>query len=140
MIGYRAHLAVKFEHFLELERGELALIERIFRTIIGLDEGGFRQGLAELHPRVEGRMTCLVLLSKRAKNIRYKPREPMHNRFTEPERKLLWQRFLPLDSALQTDSPQLVPGFQNKEPTPYIFNEMPAFDIDDFVASWTNPC
>ena len=135
-----AHLAVKFEHFLELERGELALIERIFHAIIGLDEGGFRQGLAELHPGVEGRMTCLVLLSKRAKNIRHHPREPMSNRFTESERKLLWQRFLPLDSALQTDSPQLVPGFQNKEPTPYIFNEMPAFDIDDFVASWTYSC
>ena len=82
-------------------------------------------------------MTCLVLLSKRAKNIRHHPRELMSNRFTDRERELLWQRFLPLDSALQTDSPQLVPGFQNKEPTPYIFNEMPPFDIDDFVASWT---
>lgn len=114
------------------------MIERIFRAIIGLDEGGFRHGLAELHPGIEGRMTCLVLLSKRAKNIHHHPREPMINRFTASERELLWQRFLPLDSTLQTDSPQLVPGFQNKEPTPYIFNEMPAFGIDDFVASWTN--
>ena len=83
-------------------------------------------------------MTCLVLLSKRAKNIRHQPREPIYNCFTEPERKLLWKRFLLLDSTLQADSPQLVPGFQNKEPTPYIFNEMPAFDIDDFVESWTH--
>ena len=49
-----AHLAIKFEHFLDLDRDELALIERIFRSVIGLDEGGFRQGLAELHPGIEG--------------------------------------------------------------------------------------
>jgi len=53
-----------------------------------------------------------------------------------PERELLWQRSIVLDQVLQSDKPQLVPGFQNKEPTPYTFNEMPDFDLDNFVTSW----
>ena len=131
-----AHLATKFQHFLQLEHHEHDLIERIFRAIISKDGTTFRQRLAELHAREEGRMTCLVLLSKRARSVAHSPREPMRDRFTVAERELLWQRFIPLDGLLQTDSPQLVPGFQNKEPTPYIFNEMPDWDVDDFVISW----
>ena len=38
--------------------------------------------------------------------------------------------------ALQVDEPNLVPGFQEREPTTYNFNEMPAMDVNEFVASW----
>ena len=30
----------------------------------------------------------------------------------------------------------LIPGFQCKEPTTYRFEEMPAMDVDEFIASW----
>ena len=131
-----ATLAARFEHFLELKQHERDLMEQIFRAIINKDKEMFHKNLATLHSGQEGRMTCLVLLSKQAWKLRLHPNDPMRDRFTERERELLWQRFVHLDGLLQTHSPQLVPGFQNKEPTRYIFNEMPDFDVNDFVASW----
>ena len=55
---------------------------------------------------------------------------------TQEEADLLWQRFAEFDRLLQVDEPHLIPGFQCKEPTTYRFEEMPAMDVDEFIASW----
>ena len=58
------------------------------------------------------------------------------SRFTREEGRILWQRFAPFDRLLQVDEPYLVPGFQTKEPSTYNFNEIPAMEVDEFIASW----
>ena len=56
--------------------------------------------------------------------------------FSSNELETLWGRFAPLDTKLQSDTEQYVPGFQSG-PMKYYFNKMPSnFDIEDFVASW----
>ena len=57
-------------------------------------------------------------------------------RFTADEVETIWKRFIPLDSRLQSDEEQFIPGFQSG-PTKYNFYDMPAnFDIEDLVNSW----
>ena len=51
------------------------------------------------------------------------------------ESKVLWERFETLDARLQAQEEHYAPGFQSG-PMRYNFNEMPDFDVDDFVANW----
>ena len=81
-------------------------------------------------------MSCVVQLSKVGKGPVRRTRGPVGSRFTEEEADLLWRRFAEFDRLLQVDEPHLVPGFQCKEPTTYRFEEMPAMDVDEFIASW----
>ena len=52
------------ESWLALSRDEFATIEREFRAALAGDREMFLAGLATLHPPQEGRLTCLILLSK----------------------------------------------------------------------------
>mgnify|MGYP002840636828 CR=1 FL=1 len=129
------HLAARFRRFVELRHREFDTIECMFRAMIAGEEAGFMAGLEVLHGRPEGRMSCLLQLSKIARAAR-EGRGIVGERFAAAERAALWRRFAAFDRALQLDEPNLVPGFQEREPTTYNFNEMPAMDVDEFVAGW----
>ena len=92
-------------------------------------------GLQILHSRPDGRMSCVLHLSKIARAAR-EGRGIVGGRLSRDEAAVLWERFAAFDRALQVDEPYLIPGFQSKEPTTYNFNEMPAMNVEDFIASW----
>ena len=57
-------------------------------------------------------------------------------RFTVDEIDVLWQRFLALDAALQTDEAHVV-AYAFSMTTTYRADKMPAnFEVDDFIESW----
>ncbi len=163
--GFVRHLSAEaratFQRFAELAEREDDRIESFFRAILDKDADGFREYLALLHPGETGRMVCVVLLSKLAANIGTLKRpevaglpEPeraaavgelpfsisnidaLANRFTAAETELLERRFAPLVASLHTETEHYVPGFQSG-PTRHRFEHMPpAFEVDDFIASW----
>jgi hypothetical protein len=58
-------------------------------------------------------------------------------RFTTAEAETLWQRFEPLDTLLKMEEEHFVPGFQQRTPMRYHFNDMPpGYTTPDFIASW----
>ena len=130
------HLASRFRRFGELLANEHDTMERMFRAMMARDDETFLAGLAELHSGAVGKMSCVVQLSKMAKGSVLRTRGPVGSRFTREEADLLWQRFAEFDRLLQVDEPHFIPGFQCKEPTTYRFEEMPAMDVDEFIASW----
>ena len=129
------HLASRLRFCVELRDREHDDVESIFRAMIAKDEQAFRRGLNALHSGEVGRMSCVVQLSKMAGYVRY-VRGPVGSRFTAEEGEKLWQQFEPFDRSLCVDKPYLIPGFQNKEPSPYNFNETSKMDVDAFIASW----
>ena len=67
----------------------------------------------------------------------FRKSRPPINRFTTEEAKTLWRRFEPLDALLQMDEEHFVPGFQQRSPMRYHFNDMPKdYTASDFIASW----
>ena len=125
------------------------------------DATTFRETLAVLHPGEVGQMVAVVLLSKKARQIRDLNRpeiarmplddrvvvvremrasfyllKDLAQRFSSEEMALLWQRFNPLDARLRTKTEHPTPGFQGG-PSAYLSNEMPAnFGVDEFITSW----
>ena len=99
------------------------------------DPTGFHKGLTALHPGENSRMVCAVLLCKIAQKIhaiasipleeRYRIISPvsahlyqdLSSRFTTEGIDALWQRFLALDAALQTDEAHLVGGARSVSTT-----------------------
>ena len=77
-----------------------------------------------------------LVMRQRVKQVCRRARGLVGSRFTREEGRILWQRFAPFDRLLQVDEPYLVPGFQTKEPSTYNFNEIPAMEVDEFIASW----
>ncbi len=152
-----------FHRFLELAQLEDDRIEAFYRALLDQDPEAFRQALALLHPGDTGRLVCVVLLSKLARrmgalkrpevaNLPERERasavgeqtfsirnlESLARRFTGSETKLLGQRFAPLDARLQLETEHFVPSLASK-PTRYAQEHMPdRFDLDDFIASWSN--
>jgi hypothetical protein len=58
------------------------------------------------------------------------------DRFSPEETETLWQRFKPVDDALQAEEVQWTPGFQGGE-THYYFNEVPAgLGVESFIEGW----
>ena len=129
--------------------------------MLAKDAATFRETLAQLHPGEVGRMVAVVLLSKKAAQIRALKRpeiaslphndratavgdqrvslyllEDLARRFSPEETELLWQRFAPLDARLQDATTHPTPGFQGSE-SRYVSNEMPAnLGVDEYIASW----
>jgi ectoine hydroxylase-related dioxygenase (phytanoyl-CoA dioxygenase family) len=148
-LSFTRHLSLEaqatFQRHGKLYAEECNRIEAVFRAIISKDADAFRAGLASLHPGEQGRMVCVVLLSKLVYKIRFKPsgygpdisqHEVLGPRFSPAEVETLWARFAPLDARLQSDTEQYVPGFQSR-PMRYFFYEMPAnFGIEEFIVSW----
>ena len=151
-----------FQQFKELAAREDDRIESFFRAILDKDAGGFRECLALLHPGETGRMVGVVLLSKLAASIGALKRpevaalpEPeraaavgeqtfsisnldtLADRFTAAEAERLERRFAPLHARILTETEQFVPGFQSG-PSRYRFEHMPPdFEVDDFIATWS---
>lgn len=58
------------------------------------------------------------------------------DRFSSQEADVVWERFKPVDDALQADEDQWAPGFQG-DATRYYFNEIPAeVTAERFIAGW----
>jgi ectoine hydroxylase-related dioxygenase (phytanoyl-CoA dioxygenase family) len=130
------HLSARFRRFLELKENEYDLMERTFRSMIAKDQATFLERLVALHSDTVGRMSCVLHLCKIAQGQIRQTRGPLGCRFTQEQAELLWQRFVIFDRLLQVDEPYLIPGFQTKEPSTYNFNEMPAMNVEQFIASW----
>ena len=72
-MGFCRHLSPAarrtFEGWAERLAQERDLVEATLRTVLDRDAAAFRARLAELHPGAKGRIVCVILLSKLAKNI-----------------------------------------------------------------------
>ena len=138
--------------------------EDALRAVLSGDGSAYLNALDRLHPeRAEkGRILSTVFLCKAALAIRLHKDPPLQGiaedlqrrllgthpitlnwgpkfaeRFTSDEARLLWDRFAPLESLLQSDEEHFVPGFQSI-PMKHYFNEMPSdYSTADFIASWT---
>jgi hypothetical protein len=137
--------------------------ESVLRAVIEKDADGYHAGLEKLHPGrgKKGKRQSTIYLSKTAKRIwqlkspdfdnlpsleRSWARhlhpitmywgEPLADRFSSEEAEILWERFKPVDDALQSPQEQWSPGFQGG-PTRYFFNEIPeGLTVDSFIAGW----
>jgi len=133
------------ERWLALYCDEFATIEGMFHAALVGDEERFLAGLAVLHPPAEGRLKCLILLSKIALAVRQvnchrgsdriSTEVGQHvndwllqesvGRFSEQELEQLGQRFGPVDEALRGRQPKHVAGFLGPT-SDYEFEEIPA--------------
>ena len=138
--------------------------ESALRAVIDVDGDAYEEAIGKLHPRrgEKGKLLTTVFLCKAAIAIGLTKEPPFPeipeemeeriqgahaasfswgddfaNRFTTEEAKTLWQRFEPLDALLQMDEEHFVPGFQQRSPMRYHFNDMPeGYTTADFTASW----
>ena len=129
------------ERWLGLYRAEFAAVEETFRAALDGNDEGFLAGLDRLHPPLEGRRTCLILLSKLASAVREQSHRPggdragqsvyewqlrqLAARFSDLELERLWQRFGPIDEALRCGTVKHVSGFLGPT-TDYEFEKVPA--------------
>jgi len=61
---------------------------------------------------------------------------PLGERFTPEEAQLLWQRFKPVDDAMQMEEECFLPGFQGRD-TRYLLEEVPSeLTMESWSASW----
>jgi hypothetical protein len=151
------------ERMAQLLSEQRDLLESLFRAMLDKDGDRFLQALAALRPGEEGRMVCLVLISKvvlrmrlvsrpevrglpraeRAKIVVHRDMldfdENLAGRFSQEEVEQIWQRFAVLDARLQADTEQHVSWSRSGQPSRYIVNEMPAnFGVTEFIASWND--
>ena len=144
---WAAEKCLYFERLHAQRHDDIALT---LHAIVDGDAGAFMDGLDQIHPSEHARMTRLILLSKIAYLIRkYKDVEPgdhangpcsqaMADRFTTEELERLCNRFVPLDNKLQADTEQYESLFQSS-PMKYLFYDMPEnFDVNDFIANWSD--
>ena len=62
--------------------------------------------------------------------------EAFAERFSSEEARILWERFKPVDDALQAEEEQSDPGFQGEE-SHYYFNQVPDdLSLENFIAGW----
>lgn len=151
----------RFHRYASLWSREWDIIESLFRAMINRDAESFNNHTSQLHPGENHRMVFLTMLSKVAQRVHALKAaegeadseakaaaagltagvtrtmyENLSGRFTADEVETLWRRFVPLDSRLQSDEEQFVPGFQSG-PTNYNFYDMPAnFEVEDLINTW----
>jgi ectoine hydroxylase-related dioxygenase (phytanoyl-CoA dioxygenase family) len=133
------------ERWADLFRAEFATIEDMFRASLAGDNDRFHRGLARLHPAEEGRLTCLIVLSKFAlimheltggkdpyvanttiaTSVYERHFRELVSRFSNDELERVWERFAPVDSALKKDDASHVSGFLGPT-TEYEFERIPA--------------
>ena len=136
------------------------LTERALRAVLGGDATAFRESIEGLQPGAgaRGKLVLAIYLSKSAYHVYvskqaadFEPRwaadgehsitinwgPQFADRFSASEAKQLWGKFGQLDRQLRSDEDQFVPGYQNRQPMPYYFEEMaPNFGVEEFIASW----
>ncbi len=134
----------------ELYRSEYRLFEDIYRAVIAGDRARLQTGIGKLHPGPDGRLCCLIILTRLASDIEAQrqsadagvdtstavigPHHPplstvlkqeLLTRLSTPEMDQLWERFERLDALLRSADATHVRGFLGK-PTEYYFEELPA--------------
>ena len=130
----------RLEQTFRLYREESKLIEGIFRAVLDEDREAFRQGIDRLHPNRDGQLTCLILLTKAARDLydlsqaetsedggrisELLAREQLSNLGPAGVGQL-WQRLGSFDDSLRTGETKHVRGFLGT-PTDYAFEQVPA--------------
>ena len=153
----------QFARFFRLHSTQCDLVESIFRAIGTKKAAPFLEGICTLHPGKEGRMVCLVLLSKLADKVRTLKQpevqkmsteerasaisehrlnfylfEAFAQRFTADEANLIWQRFATLYELIQKETSRTVLDLSSRVER-YRLTNMPIdFDLTDFIQSWEN--
>jgi hypothetical protein len=153
-----------FERWDRHSAAKLDQTEAVLRAALQKDGPAYHAALDHLHPGrgPKGKLQSSYFLSKAARRIHHLKRPDfdhlpaqdqshavsmhpmtlqwgtaMAERFSAEAAEALWQRFKPLDDALQANEPQSAPGFQGGE-TPYYFNQVLTDpSVDHFIASWT---
>ena len=132
------------ERWLALYEGEFATIRTIFNAILQGDHETFFAALAVIHPPEQGRLKCLILLSKLARALRQRTQRPGADkttvaegsvselllqrcaaRYTDPELEQLARRFGRVDERLRSDRSRHVAGFLGPK-TDYEFVKIPS--------------
>ena len=134
------------ERSFALYREEFAVIREIFGMVIAADMARFHAGLARLHPNSEGRLACIVLLSRFARDAYRTHQErgvgqddaangrahlwevelkKLSASFSESEIQQLWKRFGAVDAMQRGPAAGHVSGFLGK-PTDYFFERLPS--------------
>ena len=137
--------------------------ESTLRAAIDKDEAAYHAGLDKLHPDRgdKGKLHSTIFLSKVVKVINQLKNPDLENpsesdrrlatnvypmafqwgeafaeRFSPDEARILWERFKPVDDALQAEEEQSDPGFQG-EASHYYFNQVPDdLSLENFIAGW----
>ena len=153
----------QFTHFSQLHSAQCDLVESIFRAVETKKAGPFLEGIYTLHPGEEGRMVCLIFLSKLADKVRtlkqpetqkmsVKERtsaisehrlnfylfEDFAQRFTVDEANLIWQRFATLYELIQKETSRAVLDLSSRVERYQLVNMPINFNLPDFIQSWEN--
>ena len=153
----------QFAHFFRLYSIQCDLVESIFRAIGTKKATPFLEGICTLHPGEEGRIVCLVLLSKLADKVQTLKQpevqkmsvearasvmsehrlnfylfEAFAQRFTADEANLIWQRFATLYELIQKETSRAVLDLSSRIEH-YRLTNMPIdFDLTNVIQSWEN--
>ena len=137
---------------LDLYRQEYVRIEVLFGAVIAGDRGRFQANLQKLHPASEGRLTCLIILTRMARQLEERRRSDakpkagpvslsialqseLLAKLSAADLDRLWARFERFDALLRADEATHVRGFLGK-PTKYHFERLPAgVTLDRAVAA-----
>ena len=140
------------ENGFALFRREYALLREIFCAVAADDVARFQAGLALLHPNSAGRLACLIVLSKIAKNVFSLRQEieagahrsaaaegvalqqQLDSELTTAEVEKLWKRFSVLDDMLRSDETTHVGGFLGPS-TDYLFAEPSWMTVEGVLAA-----
>ena len=151
----------RFQDFSRLHQEQCDVMESTLRAILNKDRAAFMDGLETLHPGREGRMVCVVFLSKWVDKLRkLKSRENLnlsleeqinaigehrlnfHNfvdfarRFSEEEANQLRECFSVLFERMESEIERSVAD-RGERVMRYQLTEMPAgFEVEDFIRSW----
>ena len=151
----------RFQEFIRLHEEQSDIMESTLRAILRGDSVAFMKELERLHPGIEGRMVCVVLLSKwvdklrklKSHEVANLPLEEQINaigehrlnfhvyrdfarRFSEGEAIQLWERFSILFEKIESELERSVTD-RGERVMRYQLTEMPAgFEVEDFVQSW----
>ena len=152
-----------FERWHRRSKESMSYIESSLRAVIRKDAAAYEAALENLHPGrgEKGKLTSTIYLSKSAKYIDQLKSldsdrlpagtrtrathihpitlhwgKPIADRFSAKDARILWERFQPVDNALQAKEEQWSPGFQGDK-TRYYFNQVPDnLSVESFIAGW----
>lgn len=151
----------RFREFARLYQEQCDVVESTLRAILKGDRAAFINGLETLHPGDEGRMVCVVFLSKWVDKLHtLKSRENVNlsleeqikatgehrigfhairdfaQRFSEDEANQLRERFSILFEKIEAEIERCVVD-RTSRVMRYRLTEMPdGFDVEDFVRGW----
>ena len=158
-----ANSRAEFQSWNQLSHLKQNLTEQALRSVINKDSDSFWEAIRGLQPGSgdKGMTVLLIYLSKAAYHILVHkqsrnsdfPRWAADNqhpisinwgpqfseRFTATDAEKLWGNFSMVDRYLRSESEQFAPGYQNREPMFYYFEDIaPNFGVEEFVNSWTD--